>query len=106
MNIPRQQFSKDYKIRVLREIEAGKSIAQASREYEISQTTIAKWKKTYKVYGSQAFAGNGNSYTNEAKTAELERKIGQLTVENDLLKKLLAKLDKIDGSNPLKKSKY
>jgi len=42
------------------------------------------------TYGAQAFAGHGKVYTEEARIAALERKIGQLTMENDLLKKVLA----------------
>jgi transposase-like protein len=32
MSIKRRQFTKDFKLQVIREIEAGKTIAQASRE--------------------------------------------------------------------------
>ena len=38
-------------------------------------------------YAQNAFQGNGYAYNEEAKVAELERLIGQLTIENSLLKK-------------------
>jgi hypothetical protein len=44
-------------------------------------------------YNDQAFAGQGNAYTDEARVHELERMVGQLTMENDFLKKLLRKLE-------------
>ena len=44
-------------------------------------------------YAEKAFAGNGNAYTDEARIADLVRKIGQLTMENDLLKKALLRLE-------------
>ena len=66
-------------MKALREIEAGKSVAQASREYQLHPTLIGKWQKHHAHYAEKAFSGNGNSYK-----AELERMIGQLTMENAL----------------------
>lgn len=89
----RRQFSKEFKLEVIREIEAGKSLAHASREHQVHPNMLRKWRQQYQSYGSQAFAGNGYRYTEEAKVAELERLIGQLTVENAFLKKLLVRLE-------------
>ena len=47
---------------------------------------IGKWRTADEKYGERAFAGNGHAYTEDARVAELERVIGQLTVENLLLK--------------------
>ncbi len=92
MNIKRRQFTKEFKRQVLREIDAGKSIVRAAREYQVHPNTITKWRQHYRRYADRAFAGNGNAYTDEAKGAEQERLIGQLTIENAFLKKVLSKL--------------
>ena len=89
MNIKRRQFNREFKLQVIGEIEAGKSLAQAAREHQVHPNTLGKWRDQHAQYGERAFAGNGNAYTNEAKIAELERLIGQLTVENAFLKKML-----------------
>jgi transposase len=86
----RRKYSRELKLRVLREIAAGKSPAAAAREHEVHPTMISQWRKTHAQYGEAAFAGNGSVYKDEARIAELERKIGQLVLENDLLKKVLA----------------
>ena len=86
----RKKHSREFKIRVMREIAAGKSPAAAAREHEVHPTMISQWRKMHARYGEAAFAGNGNTYKDEARIAELERKIGQLVLENDLLKKVLA----------------
>lgn len=93
MGLRRRQFSRDFKLQVLYEIEAGKSLAQASREYQIQPSLISKWQKQHREYQERAFAGNGNIYKYEARIAELERMVGQLTMENALLKKALQKLE-------------
>ena len=98
----RRQFTKEFKLEVLREVEAGLSLAEASRRYEVHANLIHKWRQLYRDNGDEAFAGHGRMYREEAKIAALERKIGQLTMENDFLKKLIAldkKLAKTNGNS-------
>lgn len=95
MAIKRRQFTKEFKLQVLQEIQAGKTVAQAAREYQIHPTLIGKWRSSEEKYGERAFAGNGHAYTEDARVAELERVIGQLTVENLFLKKGLTKMQEM-----------
>jgi transposase-like protein len=39
----RRQFTKEFKLGVLHEIEAGLSLAEASRRYEVHPNLIRKW---------------------------------------------------------------
>lgn len=89
----RRQYTKDFKIAVVRDIEAGKSLAQVSRENGIYPSLIAKWKKQYFEDPENAFSGNGKAYKEQAKTAELERLVGRLYAENEFLKKALKTLE-------------
>lgn len=93
MSVSRRRFTKEFKLQVIREVEAGKSLAQAAREHEIHVNLIAKWRDQLAKYGGEAFQGNGNAYTHEAKVAELERVIGQFATENALLKRALKSLE-------------
>jgi transposase len=93
MSQKKRQFTREFKLQVVREVEAGKSIAQAAREHQIHPTLIAKWRSQISKYGERALAGNGNTYKDEARIAELERMIGRLTMENALLKKALSQLE-------------
>lgn len=105
MALKRRLFTREFKLQVLREIEAGKSVAQASREQHLHPTLISKWQKQHSQYAQQAFSGNGNSYKDEARLAELERMIGQLTMENALLKKALLRLEALAASTSMSSSK-
>lgn len=89
----RRQFSREFKLQVIREIEAGKGVAQAAREHQLRPNLIGRWQKQHGEYGERAFAGAGHAYTESAKIAELERKVGQLTMEADLLKKALLRFE-------------
>jgi transposase len=89
MGLKRRVFNKAFKEQVLLEVKSGKSLAQVARERQLHPVLICKWRRQFEQYGEQAFAGHGKAYTDEAQIAALERKIGQLTMENDLLKKAL-----------------
>ena len=90
MSLKRRIFTKDFKQQILHQVQAGKSIAQAARENELHPNLIAKWQKLHEQYAQNAFQGNSHAYTQEARIAELERLIGQQTVEIVFLKKVLA----------------
>src|SRR3954469_14459091 len=91
--VKRRTFTREFKLQVIREVEAGKSQAQAAREYQLSDNTISKWRRELRQYNDRAFSGRGNAHTDEARVHELERMVGRLTMENDFLKKLLQKLE-------------
>ena len=90
MALKRRRFNREFKLQVLREIDTGKSIAQAARQHEIHPNLITRWRSLRDKYSEEAFAGNGHTYKLEARVAELQRMVGRLTMENDFLKKALA----------------
>lgn len=87
MKNSRRYWTRELKLKILMEIEAGKTVAALGRQYNVAPVQIYNWKRLHEKYGEEAFKGNGHAYTEEARVAELERKIGQLTMDNDLLKK-------------------
>ena len=89
----RRQFTKEVKLQVIREVEAGKPLAHAAREHALHTNLIRKWQARYAESGQHAFAGHGKAYSDEAKIAERERLIGQRTIENAVLERLLARLE-------------
>ena len=95
-NLKRRKFTKEFKLKVLAELDGGMGLAQLARKYQIHPNTIRGWRKQSRKYKDRAFAGRGKAYTEEARIAELERMIGRLTMENDLLKKALQRLNNKD----------
>ena len=89
MLMSRQVYTREFKLAALREIESGKPIGLVARQLGINSSLIYRWKKEHREYADKAFSGVGRPITPEAGEAALERKIGQLTMENDFLKKLL-----------------
>jgi transposase len=91
--LKRRRFSREFKRQIVRELEAGKPPAQAAREYQIHPTLALRWRQEHLRYAERALMGNGRLHTDEARIAELERMIGQLTREKALLNKALLRLE-------------
>jgi transposase len=96
----RRTFTKEFKLEIIREIDAGTPIAQIARAHDVHAETVRNWHRREKKYGERLFAGRGRAYTDEARIAQLERALGQVTLENALLKKALATLKELERKKP------
>jgi transposase len=93
MALSRRRFTREFKLQLLREIQAGTSIAEVARADEIHPNQIGQWRREHAKDAEQAFAGNGHRDKEAAHIADLERMVGRLTMENDFLKKALRHLE-------------
>jgi len=92
MLVPRQQYSRELKIAAMREIDSGKGIAEVARMYQLSPKRLETWKGEWRAKGELAFPGKSarpQTRLDAERIAELERKIGQQTMEIEFLKKAL-----------------
>ena len=94
MDLARRMYSRDLKIAAMREIDGGRRIGEVARHLEVSPHLLERWRGEWQARGEFAFPGIGRrgvsaGLTELQRIAELERKIGQLTMENDFLKKAL-----------------
>jgi transposase len=92
MLVPRQEYSRELKIAAMREMDLGKSMAEVARMYQLSPKRLEVWKGEWRAKGELAFPGKGArplARLDAERIAELERKIGQQTMELDFLKKAL-----------------
>jgi transposase len=89
MSLKRRQYTKEFKREVLRELESGLPLSQVAREQSVSAKLIVRWQEEYAEYGEEAFSGNGRSYKDQARIAELERAVGRQTLEVIYLQRLL-----------------
>ena len=93
MKQTRRTYSPEYKLETVIEVVRGeKGVAQICRERRIKDSLLYKWKQQFEERASGIFADQrgiemSNDKIQEEKIAELERIIGQLTVENTILKK-------------------
>ena len=86
----RRKFSKDFKLDTVMEgLRGEKSIAQICRERNITDSLYYKWRDIFIENAEEIFEDRRENQKeeNEDRTAELERMVGRLTMENDILKK-------------------
>ena len=84
----RRSFSKDFKRGLIEELLSGTSrVSELCRKHDLSQPLISNWKQDY-LYGkldNEPVTDAGYKH----KVEQLERRVGQLTMDNELLKKAL-----------------
>lgn len=86
----RRQFSESFKQKVVAEINSGTvTWAQVMRKYQLGSRTICRWRDQLSP-DPKKNQQTEKSRLLEAEIAKLERRIGQLVIENELLKKVLA----------------
>lgn len=85
----RRKFSAEFKARVVLELLTGeKGLAQASREYEIKDSVLSRWRQEFLERSPQLFEQAKRSNPEEERIAELERMVGRLTLQLDMAKKV------------------
>jgi transposase-like protein len=85
----RQKFSKELKLEAVRRMASGQRVAEVARAMEVHPSELYRWRQEAEQYGERAFLGAGRKRAEESRIAELERKIGQQTLEIDFLKRAL-----------------
>src|SRR5262245_56380096 len=84
-----RKFTAELKAQVVLELLSGaKSSAELCREHQIAYSVLADWKTIFLTHAASAFdspESRGSQYS--SLVAELERLLGRLTLENDILKK-------------------
>jgi transposase-like protein len=98
MSNKRRQYSAEFKLdTVLEGIRGEKPVAQICRERGIRDSLYYKWRDAFKdrapgIFASQEQQDQAVSEL-EARVAELERMVGKLAMENEILKKASYWLD-------------
>ena len=83
MGKERGVFSGELKFRsVLSLLSGDKSVAQLCREHGICESVIGRWREQFAEHGHEVFEQRGErDGAQEQRIAELERLVGQLTVQ-------------------------
>jgi transposase len=92
MLVPRQQYPRELKIAIMRELDTGKSMGEVARMYQVSPNRLVAWRGEWRAKGEVAFPGHlarPQAKLDAERIPELERKIGQMAMEIDFLKKAL-----------------
>jgi transposase len=85
----RRQFTAEFKAQVVLELLSGaKSSVELCREHQIASSVLADWKAHFLARAESFFKSpDQHDHQDTTRLAELERLVGRLTLENDILKK-------------------
>ena len=94
MKKTRRKFTKAFKAKVAIEaIKERQTLSELSKKFELHPQQISTWKREFLSGASKAFSGEEKSKEPNVDIDKLYRKIGQLEVEREFLKKSLDKLE-------------
>lgn len=85
----RRKFTRELKLEAVRRLANGQTVAEVARAVEVHPSELYRWRRELEEHGERAFQGTGRKRAEESRIAELERKIGQQTLEIDFLKRAL-----------------
>jgi transposase len=93
MALSRRKFTREMKMAAVQRLETGSSVAAVARAFEVNPNVLHRWRKEFRQGPGNAFPGPGKQRWDESERAQLERKIGQQTLEIDFLKKCLRRIE-------------
>ena len=84
----RRRFTPEFKARVVLDVLTGQqSPAEACRKHALSPNLLSLWKATFLQRAHAAFEADDHHSDEQVRIAELERLVGRLTMEHEVLKK-------------------
>ena len=103
MGKKRRTFSAEFKLDTVMEgVRGEKTVAQICRERQISESLYYTWREAFLERATGIFEDKRSRPDKDEKEqliAELERMVGRLTMENEILKKAKSWLDTQRGKN-------
>ena len=93
MGLARRKFTKEFKLAAIQQMEAGSSTAEVARAFEVTPKVLYRWRDEFRHGPGNAFPGSGKPRWDETRVAQLERKVGQQTLEIDFLKGCLQRIE-------------
>ena len=89
--VQRRKFGAEFKTKVVLELIAGKkSLGEASREYQIKDSVLSRWKQEFLERASQIFEEPQAESEKDVRIAELERMVGRLSMQVEVQKKVVS----------------
>ena len=93
MGLSRRKFRREMKLTVVRQLESGSSAAEVARAFEINPSLLQRWREEFHHGPANAFPRPGKRRWQESQVAQLERKVGQQSLEIDFLKGCLQRIE-------------
>jgi transposase len=91
MTNKRKQYTSEFKFRaVMESFQRDTTIEAVCRKFDVPSSVMSRWRQEFQQYGPEAFESKHKQQAPPApgeSPEELKQIIGELTVQNELLKK-------------------
>jgi transposase len=101
MSKNRPTYPAEFRLKIVELVRAGRGIAEAAREFKLSEQTVRNWVKQDEVNGGQR---DGLTTSEREELAKLRRENKQLRIEREILSKAAAWFARETDSIPSKSS--
>src|SRR5437762_5996687 len=92
----RKQYDPEFKFKVVMEsFQRETTLEEVCRKFDVSASVVSRWRQAFQEHGSEIFAdqrdprsrSKAQGYEPGESPDDLKRLIGELTVQNEILKK-------------------
>ena len=91
MGSTRQTYTREFKIEAAKlSYSSDKPVEEIAEDLGVSQSSLNRWRREYRVDPDQAFPGNGQMKERDAEMARLKKELKEARMENEILKKAVA----------------
>lgn len=88
---PKRTFTKEFKIECVQlALSSEKTVSQVARDLGIKENNLRRWINKYREDPEHSFPGQGNLKEPEEELRQLRKKLADVELERDILKKALA----------------
>jgi transposase-like protein len=92
MTSKRKQYTSEFKFKaVMESFQRDTTIETVCRKFDVPNSVMSRWRQEFQQHGPQAFEGKSKQQEHDPAPGEspeeLKKIIGELTVQNELLKK-------------------
>ena len=88
---PRRSFTREFKLECVQfALNSDKPVSQVARDLGIKENNLRRWVDEYREDPEHTFPGQGNLKGPEEELRELRKKLADVEMERDILKKALA----------------
>lgn len=96
--VEKGRFSARRKREAVLRLLRGESLETVSREIGVTAARLSQWRDAFMTGGTQGLKSRAVDDADDGERQRLQAKIGELTMENELLYR---KVDLLEGGNPL-----
>lgn len=88
MSTNRRQYTAEFKAKVVLQVLMGeKTSAEICRSHKLHSSVLNRWRKEFLDHTATIFDAGGDNQEEQQRIAELERLVGQLTLQLEIAKK-------------------